>query len=104
MRLIDLDKIKPMDFPSVEMDGLDVVRYLATLPTIDAAPVRRGEWVTVRSPDWNGLWVDYELGDKCTACGFEHYGSSIKHYNFCPNCGAQMSRPGNRAIAGGDEP
>lgn len=40
-RLIDLDKIKPMDFPSVEMDGLDVVRYLETLPTVDAVPVMR---------------------------------------------------------------
>lgn len=41
MRLIDISKIKPMDFQSCEMDGLDVVRYLNTLPTIDAAPVVR---------------------------------------------------------------
>ena len=38
-RLIDLDEIKPIDFPSIEMDGLDVVRYLNTLPTVDAVPV-----------------------------------------------------------------
>ena len=38
-RLIDLDEIKPIDFPSIEMDGLDVVRYLDTLPTVDAVPV-----------------------------------------------------------------
>ena len=41
MRIIDLDKIKPMDFPSCEMDGLDAVRYLSTLPTIDAVPAVR---------------------------------------------------------------
>ena len=41
MRLIDLDRIKPMDFPSTEMDGLDAVRYLNALPTIDAVPVVR---------------------------------------------------------------
>lgn len=35
-RLIDLDKIKPIDFPSTEMDGLDVVRYLNTLPNDNA--------------------------------------------------------------------
>ena len=41
MRLIDLDRIKPMDFPPTEMDGLDAVRYLNTLPIIDAVPVVR---------------------------------------------------------------
>ena len=40
-RLIDLDKIKPIEFPSTEMDGLDVVRYLNTLPTVDAVEVVR---------------------------------------------------------------
>lgn len=40
-RLIDLDEIKPMFFPSTEMDGLDVVRYLNTLPTVDAMEVVR---------------------------------------------------------------
>ena len=40
-RLIDLDKIKPIYFPSTEMDGLDVVRYLETLPTVDAVEVVR---------------------------------------------------------------
>ena len=40
-RLIDLNKIKPMDFPSYEMDGLYVVQYLNTLPTVDAVPVVR---------------------------------------------------------------
>ena len=40
-RLIDLDKINPMYFPSTEMDGLDVVRYLNTLPTVDAVEVVR---------------------------------------------------------------
>lgn len=41
MRLINLDKIKPMDFPTYEMDGLDVARYLETLPVVDAAEVIR---------------------------------------------------------------
>ena len=39
VKLIDIEKIKRMDFPSTEMDGLDVVRYLNTLPTVDAVPV-----------------------------------------------------------------
>ena len=42
-KLIDLEKVKPIDFPSTEMDGLDVVRYLNTLPTVDAVEVVRCE-------------------------------------------------------------
>jgi hypothetical protein len=46
-RLLDIDKIKPMDFPSYEMDGLDVVRYISTLPTVDAVvlPCKIGDEV-----------------------------------------------------------
>ena len=40
-KFIDLEKIKPIDFPSTEMDGLDVVLYLNTLPTVDAVEVVR---------------------------------------------------------------
>ena len=40
-KLIDIEKIKPMDFQSTEMDGLDVVRYLNTLPAVDAVEVVR---------------------------------------------------------------
>ena len=39
--LADIEKIKPLDFPSTEMDGIDVVRYLNTLPTVDAVEVVR---------------------------------------------------------------
>ena len=45
-KLIDLEKIKPIDFPSTEMDGLDVVRYLNTLPTVDAVEVVNGHWIS----------------------------------------------------------
>lgn len=50
-RLIDLDKIKPIEFPSTEMDGLDVVRYLETLPTVDAVEVVRCEDCKYRTYD-----------------------------------------------------
>ena len=56
-RLIDLDEIKPMFLPSTEMDGLDVVRYLNTLPTVDAEEVVR-----------------------CKDCVFCHYNSSNETY------------------------
>ena len=86
MRLIDLDKIKSMDFPSCEMDGLDVVRYLETLPTVDAAPVVHGRWE--------------DMGDfcQCSACNGTRLKEIETHYGkaawvkttYCPNCGAKM--------------
>lgn len=51
-------------------------------PSADVRPVVRGEWIE--------CFEDYRkqlAGDRCSICGFEHYGS---RYNFCPNCGADM--------------
>lgn len=76
VRLIDLDKVKPMDFPSYEMDGLDVVRYLETLPTVDAAPVAHGRWEI----------LDFAGYMRCSVCGQIMDG----YYNYCPHCGAKM--------------
>ena len=50
--------------------------------------------VTVREKgEWVQCFEDWRCqieGDKCSACGFEHYGCSINHFHFCPNCGADM--------------
>ena len=46
-------------------------KMLTDMPTIDAQPVRRGEW---------------EHGMKCTHCGQ----IDTSKPNFCPNCGADM--------------
>jgi predicted Zn-ribbon and HTH transcriptional regulator len=35
-------------------------------------------------------WRKQIVGDECSACGFQHYGTSISHYHYCPNCGAKM--------------
>ena len=35
-------------------------------------------------------WRQQIEGDECSVCGFRHYGTSIKHYHYCPNCGAKM--------------
>ena len=83
-RLIDLDKIKPIDFPSTEMDGLDVVRYLNTLPTVDAVEVVHGRWEPhPRHPEF----------DRCSACCNCIIGddwADDEKWNYCPNCGAKM--------------
>lgn len=55
-----------------------LTRYINRQETIEAAPVRRGQWV-------DGV---------CSDCGFDamyHKDSSAQVYtNFCPNCGADM--------------
>lgn len=60
-------------------------KLISSAPTIDAAPVVHGRWERCFE-DWR-----HQLeGDKCSACGFEHYGMAIDHYLYCPNCGARM--------------
>ena len=53
----------------------------------------KGELVEVVHGRWKQCFEDWRKqieGDKCSACGFEHYGTSIRNYNYCPNCGARM--------------
>lgn len=95
-RLIDADALEEMfktQYGCETCDNYDGVRCRAChcdyalgiidmAPTIDAAPVRRGEW--------EDYWV-LEAGIeavylKCSACGY--WGSF--EYNFCPDCGADM--------------
>lgn len=90
-RLIDLDEIKPIDFPSIEMDGLDAVRYLNTLPTVDAVEVVHGQWVKYEDDRFNGYYADGRIRYRkvrtyyCDKCG---YGTVVKS-NYCSNCGAK---------------
>lgn len=56
-------------------------------PTIDAAPVRRSEWIVCQDVDGN------EYG-KCSYCGGETYDGDNDTFdqppNFCQHCGADM--------------
>lgn len=96
-KLIDLEKIKPIDFPSTEMDGLDVVRYLNTLPALDAVEVVHGKWVKYEDDKFNGYDADGRIRYRkvrtyyCDKCG---YGTVVKS-NYCSNCGAKMDGVSN---------
>lgn len=46
----------------------------------------RGEW-KVCFEDWRKQIA----GDQCSKCEFQHYGTSINHYHFCPACGSPMT-------------
>ena len=56
-------------------------------PTVDAVPVVHGEWSTIED-DYCGL-----VALHCSVCDQEWWfeeDAPIKHYHYCPNCGASM--------------
>lgn len=66
-------------------DCIELANCIEALPAADVAPVVHGRWEQCFEE-----WRKQIEGDKCSMCGFEHYGASIAHYHFCPNCGAKM--------------
>ena len=76
-------------------------------PTIDAAPVRRGEWVLEESPyAEHEESMDGESHPRyvCSLChceaGFgcdpDGFATDQHRSNFCPHCGADMRREAHR--------
>lgn len=64
-----------------------IEHYFNSTSTADVQEVRHGKW--------EQCFEDYRKqieGDKCSVCNFEHYGTSIRHYYYCPNCGAKMDK------------
>lgn len=55
------------------------------IPAADVEPVRHGRWERCLE-DWRAQIED----DKCSVCGFEYYGTGIRRFHYCPNCGAKM--------------
>ena len=104
MRLIDVDElidrleaikeefIKLNPFGRVTMD--DVIYLLHLLiekingrPTIEAEPVRHGEWVIKE----RGVYLT--KGDcvvQCNKCGHNRVSHREEVLDFCPKCGAKM--------------
>ena len=68
------------------LEALDMA--LSALHPVSREQVERmrGEW-RVCFEDWRKQMA----GDQCSKCGFQHYGTSINHYKFCPACGAPMT-------------
>ena len=87
MRLIDADKFEVYSytFTSLDFDAgvLSVLEKLDAAPTVDAVPVRHGQWET------NSDRPDTLICSVCK-CGFDMW----KHdpHNFCPSCGAKMDK------------
>lgn len=71
--------LDPVDDIVLLAKGIDLLR------TADVVEVKHGKWKECFED-----WRKQIAGDECSACGFQHYGTSITHYNYCPNCGARM--------------
>ena len=63
-------------------DAIETVKHF---PAADVEPVRMGQWERCFED-----WRQQIEGDKCSACGFEYYGTGIRRFHYCPNCGAKM--------------
>ena len=99
MRLIDLNtllmELKKMEsgyyaseFEEDNIMGLGVmmaIRKVKDAPTIEAEPVRHGEW------------VECGFRAKCSVCGGSGsiYDAPINPYKYCPYCGAKMDGGNN---------
>lgn len=60
-------------------------RIIDSLPAADVEPVRHGRWVQCFED-----WRQQIEGNKCSACGFEYYGTGPSRFRYCPGCGAKM--------------
>ena len=101
MRLIDADAL----MEEAKCDGaygyVDA-KQIADAPTIDAVPVRHGEWTIDGMNEYELSYgcIGYEPRYRCSRCGIttESYLRTEKPImpgdadfpNYCPNCGARM--------------
>lgn len=68
---------------------MDFCGWLDDAPTVDAVPVRKGQW------------RHYEGVLTCSECGTEYYDDIIEWCGdhvpkFCPDCGADMRKDGDQ--------
>lgn len=88
MKLIDADELKKV-LPSnwdLFMQVIGVIHLINEAKEINPnSLVVNGKWVPCFED-----WRKQIEGDKCSICGFEHYGTNIRNYKYCPNCGVKM--------------
>lgn len=75
----------PMKYPEGLFYPEDVIASIENAPAVDVQEIKHGEWKLCYED-----WRRQIAGDECSACGFQHYGTCISHYHYCPNCGAKM--------------
>lgn len=93
MRPIDADVLKVlMMADSMQMllfgkkyELSDAMKTVNNAPTIDAVPVKRGQWLK---------GDDETVSGECSVCGWEanYYETDVCGMPYCPNCGARMDK------------
>ena len=67
------------------------ITSIENAPAADVQEIKHGKWKLCYED-----WRMQIAGDECSACGFQHYGTCISHYYYCPNCGAKMDGEAER--------
>jgi len=92
MRLIDADimrenlewcKSQSGRYDDIYWD--DVIERLDVQPTVDAAPIKHGQWIHLDQEEST-------ISGKCSCCEWEahYYEDDVADMPYCPNCGARM--------------
>ena len=78
MRLIDADEL----IKATQHAGFIRRSEIEAATTVDAEPVRHGQWVSECEPHY-----------ECSVC--HHWFHLYDRTNYCPNCGAKMDGDGD---------
>lgn len=76
------------------LHGSEIETLIANAPTIDAEPIRHGEWILVEAETGIEAFGFKEIrvvGYTCSICGAS-IGAPEKCFCYCPNCGAKMDK------------
>ncbi len=96
MRLIDAnDLVGEIDVTpyanSAACERENILEQIELAPTIDAAPVVRGEWLCI------GTYPNTTICSKCRDIAPYEQNSFVEVESpFCPNCGADMRKNGEQ--------
>ena len=68
----------------------DAIKIIDSVPTVDAVPVRHGNWI---EPGKHGIWIYGNGYLECDQCHEVVW--LAKGMKFCPECGADMRKDGD---------
>lgn len=93
-RLRQYQGYEPGDYGQIVKHSFDLSDETVDALLSALRPVSREQVKKVWRGEWQVCFEDWRkqmAGDQCSKCGFQHYGTSINHYKFCPACGAPMT-------------
>lgn len=83
-RLIDADRLKEV-FSRNVANGDAFNQLIDMQPTVDAVPVRHGEWIQL---EFKSIWNNKLI--VCSECGELFLVQHVESEHYCRNCGAKM--------------